>query len=259
MELFQRIVHNYTKVKMSTLAIKNFFANQREANARQEAYYRRLEEELNNPPVEVIDTTAFDNEVEDFDFLLKRNWFLDEESLIEFLTQASENVFREIANRIRTYPSGVQQVIFAFLPLPIGNVKLKIHDLSDEDMAIREIKEYETKKKMLDDSWEEYKRENNLDPPVGYLDSELDDMFAELQLTKNELEKAKKKSVTGTYVPPSMRNKVVVDDPRVTVIMKKIAVLENEIKTQNRYIEQEKDAWFANKRNEFEEQQMLSL
>jgi hypothetical protein len=244
---------------MTNIAIKKFFAHQREVTARQNAYYARLEEEMNNPPVTVEDTAAFDKEVEHFDFLLKRNWFLDEESIADFLMDASEEVFQEIVNRLKTYPYDVQQAIFAFLPLPIGNVKLKVRDLSDEYMAIREIQAYEAVKKTLDDSWQKYKTENNIEPPVGYLDSEMDDMYGELQATKKELEDVKKKSLSGRYVPPGMRDKVVSDDPRVAEVLKNIEKLENEINTQKKYIEQERDVWYANKRTEFEKQQMLSL
>jgi hypothetical protein len=244
---------------MTTLAIKNFFAHQREVNARRKAYYARLEQEMNNPPVTIEDTAAFDKEVEEFDFLLKRNWFLDDESIADFLMEADEDIFREIVNRIATYPYNVQQVIFAFLPLPIRNVKLKVHDLTDEDMTRREMEAYLKTKNMMAEGWEAYKKEKNLQPPVGYLDSELDDLFAGLQATKKDLEDAKKKSISGRYVPPSMRDKVTSEDPRVLAILKKIETMENEISIQKERIEQSHDEWFNNKRNEFEKQQMLSL
>lgn len=241
---------------MSTLAIKNFFAHQREVNARRDAYNARLEEEMKNPPVEVVDTSAFEKAVQEFDFLLKRNWFLDDEDIRDLLWDADDDVFQEIVNRMNTYPYNVRQVIFGFLPLPLGNVKLKIRDIDDDEMKRREIQEYENTKKMLQDAWETHKK--TLQPPVGHLDSEMDDLFAKLQATKKELEDAKKKSLTGRYVPPGMRDKVVADDPQVLAVVKKIEKLENEINIQKQYIEQSHDAWFINKRNEFE-QQMLSL
>lgn len=241
---------------MSTLAITNFFAHQREVSKRREAYYARLEEELKNPPAEVVDTEAFDKAVEEFDFLLKRNWFLDDESIADLLLEADEDVFQEIVNRINTYPYNVRQVIFAFLPLPIGNVKLKIRELTDDDMNRRDMEVYTKAKRIRDDAWEAHKK--TLEPPVGDLDSEMDDMFARLQATKKELEDVKKKSLSGRYVPPSMRDKVISDDPAVLAVTKKIERLENEINIQKQYIEQSHNAWFFNKRNQFE-QEMLSL
>jgi len=241
---------------MSTLAIKNFFEHQREVTKRREEYYARLEEEMKNPPIEVVDTTAFDKEVAEFDFLLKRNWFLDEEDIRDLLWDADEDIFQEIVNRINTYPYNVRQVIFEFLPIPLGNVKLKVRELTDDDMKRRELQAYENTKKMLEEAWENHKK--TLQPPVGDLDSEMDDLFARLQATKKELEDAKKKSLTGRYVPPGMRDKVVADDPQVLAVTKKIEKLENEINIQKQYIEQGNHAWFINKRNEFE-QQMLSL
>lgn len=240
-------------------AIKNFFAHQREVKKRQDAYYARVEQEMNNPTPVVQDTSEFDKEVEHFDFLLKRNWFLDEDHVRELLEQAEEDVFQEIANRISTYDGNIQQAIFSYLPLPIGNVKVKVRDIGDEEMEIRRIKMYDDMKKSMDVAWEDYKQKNKLEPPVGYLDSELDDMYGELQLRKKELEEVKKKSLAGRYVPPGMRDITISDNPRVIAVTKEIEELENEIASQKKSIEQERDAWFANKRDEFEKQQMLSL
>lgn len=223
-----------------------------------EAYYKRLEEEMATIQEEVIDTSAFDKEVEHFDFLLKRNWFLDDESIRDLLWDADEDVFQEIVNRITTYPYNVRQVIFGFLPLPIGNVKLKIRDITDEELELQEFKEQERQRKELSDAWEAYKIEKNLQPPVGDSDGDLDEMFSELQQLKKNLEDAKKKSLTGRYVPPAMRDKAVADDPKVIDIKKKIETVENEILLQNKRIEQEQNEWFMRKQNEFE-QKMLSM
>lgn len=238
-------------------AVKNFFAHQREVKARENAYYARLEE-MEKLPVKV-DTTAFDKEIEDIDFLLKRNWFLDEDDIHQLLWTASESVFQEVVTRVATYPYNIQQVILSFVPIRIGNVKLKVRDITDDDMEIREIETYNKIKKDLDEAWNAYKNENNLEPPLGYLDSDLDDIFADLQATKKQLEDAKKKSLVGRYVPPGMRDKIVSDDPKVVGLIKKVETLENEIASQKKSIEQERDAWFANKRNEFENQQVFAM
>lgn len=239
--------------------IKNFFEHQREVTARREAYYKRLEEEMPKPHVEVIDTSAFDKELAEFDFLLKRNWFLDIEDIYELLWEADEEMFQEIVNRADTYDRNVKNAIYDLLPSNLGrHTKLKIHNITDEETELQELKEQERQKKERQDAWEAYKAEQKLEPPVGYLDSELDEMFCELQELKKNLEDAKKKSLTGRYVPPSMRDKVVSADPTVLDITKKIQKAENEIIIQNQFIEQEKNEWFMRKRNEFE-QAMLAV
>jgi len=245
---------------MSKTAIKNFFDHQREVTARREAYYKRLEEEMNNPKEEevVIDTTVFDKEVEYFDFLLKRNWFLDVESIVDLLMDADEDVFQEIIKRASSYDEVIREVIYSFLPLPIGNLKLKLVRLTDEEVELQEIEREEKRQKEMLDAWEAYKTEQKLEPPVGYLDADLDEMYSELQELKKNLEDAKKKSLTGRYVLPAMRDKVVAEDPKVLEVTKRIEKTENEIVRQNQRIEQEHDEWFMRKRNEFE-QKMLSV
>lgn len=243
---------------MSKIAIKNFFEHQREVTARREAYYKRLEEELNALEENYTDTTAFEKEVEEFDFLLKRNWFLDREDIYELLWDADEDVFQEIKKRVTTYPETIREIIYSFEPLSIKGVKLKIRDLTDEQLELQEFKEQEKRRKELSDAWEAYKTDQKLEPPVGAADADLDEMFSELQQLKKNLEDAKKKSLTGRYVPPAMRDKVVADDPRVIEITKKIEKAENEILLQNKLIEQEHNEWFMRKRNEFE-QKMLSV
>jgi len=244
---------------MSAITIKNFFNNQREVTARHNAYRKRLLEEMNKVHEYVVDTSARDKEVEYFDFLLKRNWFVDDESISELLLDASEDVFEVIVKRMNTYPANVRERIYSFLPLPIRNGTLKVVILTDEQMELREFKEQEQLRTTLSDAWELYKVEKNLEPPVGSLDAELGDLFTCLQQLKKDLEDAKKKSLVGRYVPPAIRDKIVMEDPRVVDVSKKIETVENEIIRQNRYIEQEKHGWFMQKQNEFEEQQMLSM
>jgi hypothetical protein len=244
---------------MSKIAIKNFFDREREVTARMKAYFRRMEKQMNAPKEEVIDTHAFDKEVEYFDVLLKRNWFLDSEGIEELLMDADEEVFQVIVDRAHTYPENVRAIIYSFLPISTSKYsKLKIRDITDEQMDLQEFKEKERKRKELSDGWEAYKVNQKLEPPVGYLDAELDDMFSELQELKKNLEDAKKKSLTGRYVPPAMREKVAAEDSHVIEITKQIQKAENEILLQNQRIEQEHHEWFVRKRNEFE-QAMLAL
>ena len=243
---------------MSKAAIKSFFDHQREVTARQNAYRKRLLEEMNKPREYFIDTTALDKEVEYFDILLKRNWFTDDESIAELLLDASEDAFQILLTRGNTYPENVRTILYSFLPVSTKRVNCKIRDLTDEDMELREFKEQERIRKMLSDAWEAYKTKHKLEPPVGSLDAELNDLFSCLQQLKKDLEDAKKKSLVGRYVPPAIRDRVVTDDPRVIEVSKKIDATENEIIRQNRYIEQEKHGWFMQKQYEFE-QTMLSM
>jgi hypothetical protein len=243
---------------MSSFAIKSFFNHQREVTARRNEYYKRMLEEMNTVHEELVDTTAFDKEVDYFDFLLKRNWFLDEDSIVELLLDADEDVFQEIVRRIGSYPANIRHMIAGFIPISTGNVTLTLREISNDTMDIRDYKEHERHRKIASDAWAAYMVANNLQPPIGSLDAELGDMFTYLQTLKKDLEIAKKKSLTGRYVAPAMRDAIIMEDPKVIEVRKKIEKSENEIIYQNQCIEQEKNAWFLRKRREFE-QEMFAM
>ena len=261
MELILGISTDNKTSKMSTTAIKNFFNRNREVSAQKEA--RRLQRIEDMKKITIIEVEeedlSFKEEVRELDFLLRRNWFDSEEVIHELLWDVNEDVFEEIVSRIGSYPYNIQQSIAGFIPMSKQlNLKLKIRELTDEDMELQEIMKINKRRKETETAWEKYKIENNVHAPVGDADSEYDDVFTALQIAKKELEDAKKKSLTGKYAPPHMRDTIVSSNPHVIEAEKKIQNLENELQDQKELIKQRQNEWIINKRNEFE-WKMLSL
>lgn len=245
---------------MSKSAIANFFTRQAQVATREKAWIKRLVKELECPTIVEEDKTLFQKEVNEIDFLLKRNWFVDEESIHDVLWDVDEDVFQEIIPRIGTYPFAVQQVLFGYLPMNEKirvQLKQKIRDLTDENMEIAELQRDDARRKEIQQAWEKHKTENNLQPPVGSLDTEYDDLYANLQRLQKNLEDAKKKSVSGRYVPPTKRDSVSSSNPEVIAVEKKIQLLENELELQKQRIAQENNDWFLRKRCEFERQMLM--
>ena len=248
---------------MSKSAIATFFQHNREVTAMKKALLeKRIEMDEQQRIIDLeVDDTAFKQEVAEVDFLLKRNWFLDDNDINDLLWSVDEDVFKEILDRISSYQSNIQQILASFLPMNENirsRIKLRIREVTDEEIAKREIADINLQKKQVKEAWDAHLKESNLQPPVGELDSEHDEMYAELQQAKKDLESVKKKSLTGRYVPPNMRNKMLETDPDVIKAEKVIQKLENELIRQKQRIEQEHNDWFFRKRCEFE-QKMLAV
>lgn len=240
---------------MSVSAVKSLFVRHRQVAVEKEA--RRLQKIEDMKKIAIIqeekEDLSFKEEVNEIDFLLRRNWFDDEEMVYELLWDANEDVFQEIVSRIQTYPYNIQQSIAGFIPMCSNlNLKLKIRELTDEDMELKEITSIENQRKEVDAAWEKHRTENNIEAPVGDNDSEYDDIYSAIQVAKKELEDVKKKSVTGKYIVPHMREQTIASNPQVIEAEKKIKNLENELQHQKEIIKQRQNEWIINKRNEFE-------
>lgn len=247
MELFISSFSNHIDtIKMNKSLLQKFFAYQ--------------EEPIQETPVEEVpveEDTSFEDEVNEYDSILKRNWFLDRQHIADCLWDASEEVFGEIVNRKDTYPEEVQQVIYQIVTPVLRKNKWSIRVVSHEESNLREFKERKEKKKQHEDAWEMYKSTQNPQPPLGPLDEEMDVIHLRLESTKKELEIAKKKAITGKYITPSMREKIVESNPRVIHLRGVIQSIENEIERQNYLIGQSHNEWFVNRRNQFEREVFL--
>lgn len=223
-------------------------------------FFEYQEEPIEETPVEEIpveEDTSFEDEMNEYDFILKTTSFLDRQHIADCLWDASEELFKEIVNRKNTYPEDVQKVIYEIVTPVLRKSRWSVRILTQEESDLREFKERKEKKKQRDELWEAYKSTHNPQPPLGYLDEELDVIHLRLQSTKKELEEAKKKAITGKYVAPSAREKIVESNPRVLQIRSVIQTLENEMETQKQLIEQSHNEWFINRRNQFEREMFL--
>ena len=146
---------------MSISVVKNFFIRNREVTAEKKA--RRLQKIEEMKKIIIIEeeeeNLSFKEEVKELDFLLRRNWFDSEDMIYELLWDANEDVFQEIVSRIASYPYNIQQSIAGFIPMTKTlNLKLKIRNLTDEDMELKEIMELDKRRKEKETAWEKYKK-----------------------------------------------------------------------------------------------------
>lgn len=224
-------------------AIQNFFEHTREVAKRKAEWERKMLEELKNPKVIQQVIVVNEEEFQEFDSLLRRNWFVDDADIIDCVWDASEEVFERIMKNVYSYPERVRNVLlYTFNPPKMATkLSLKIRELSDQDMYRAHKQQEQITAKKVDEAWIQYKKDYGLTRPEGDVDAMYTDIYDQLQRKKKELEALQKKP-TKTYVPPSMRGKQPAS-PEVTLLEKVIGNLENEIVEVKKQIELEEQIW----------------
>jgi len=239
-------------------ALKQFFDHSREVAKRRKEWEDRMIREMENPKIIPEVVNNYEEEFLEFDSLLRRDWFISDDDIVELVWDASEEVFEKIMKNVNVYSERVRTVLLYTFDPPKFSTKLKLKctDLSDLEMFKREKSWQEEIAKKVDEAWMVYKKEQGLSRPDGDVDSKYTDLYELLQKTKKELE-TKKNTVSKVYVPPSMRGKVA--NPEVELLEQKIQKLENEIIQAKKEIELEEKIWENGKKSEVYEQLLLTV
>lgn len=119
--------------------------------------------------------------LKDIDFLLRRNWMIDYDSLIQLLDMADEDSWDWIVNNRNRYDKYIQEIICIEAHIGFPDMKnIVVREMTDkeyqeiQDNEQREIDE-RTKKQ-----WELYKKHNNLSRPRNEFDKYCDNVHNEL-------------------------------------------------------------------------------
>lgn len=235
------------------LAIKTFFAKNREISAKRDAYWKKQQLLAEMPEtIEVPSQDRIQSEFDHCDFLLKRDWFQDPVDIEDLLNDVSSDICREVYDRINqnyeSYSPRVREVLAIGEPLPYRG-RMKVRDLTDHDMFEMERQQNELKRIACDQAWERYKEMFFDERPNNQADDKLKKIQASIEEEKKKLEAAKKKP--KKYVAPSVR-KTQGTDPELKNIQDNIETLENEFKQANKLIAHLNDDWEYQQRRIFE-------
>jgi hypothetical protein len=237
-------------------ALTAFFTKNREISERKKAYWKR-QELLAEQPQEVIilpPQEKIKQEFETCDYLLRRDWFMSPEDIEDLLNNVSADVCREvyvlINEKYDSYSPRVREVLAIGEPLPYKG-KMKVRDLTDEDLFEMEKQQNELKKFIRDQAWEKYKEMFFDERPHGEADKNYKKIQASIEDMKKKLEASQKK--TKKYVPPNMRSKQTID-PEVKAIQDSIESLENELSNLNKLIKQLNADWEREQRYIYEKE-----
>ena len=234
-------------------AIKNFFDHSREVARLSKERAIEKQHKLQTPTKVVVDTTYEDNllkeEIKYFDGVLRRNWFIDDNDIVELLNDASENAYNHIVENLNSYSSRVQRaVINNYFPARLS--EKTVIELTDHDMIERYIRADEAFDREIEEAWQKEIKKSGISRPDGELEDTLEEKTEELSKQMKLLEQEKTKK-TGAYVPPSMRNMKKEINPAVTKLEEIVGKLENEIVKLKKQIQQEEKNWYADRKSEF--------
>lgn len=192
---------------------------------------------------------------EHYDKLLMRNWFASDGDIIDLLMQADDDTYEEIYNSRHKYPDRVRYHIEPTDYSRSKKVNLKLNNLTDKDMERLVEEQKQKNEKHFEAEWEKHKA--TLERPEDSVDHDADEAWRLLDILKQALE-SHLKTRGIKYVPPSMRTKGSVVDPKQKQLEEKIEELENEFKKRMEAVEKEDTFWFELKKNEFR-QKMCQL
>ena len=160
--------------------------------------------------------------LEDIDALLRRNWFLDTQDVIDLLYLADEPSWRWIVQNQRRYPPVIREIVSteAYIPRPatklvLRNMSAKEYDEMRKNEDLEDIARQEAR-------WNAYKVAHNLARPQ----SELDDQYRSVY---ERILKKRKTLNAHAIVPVS--------------VQLEIRTLENELENTRARIQQSDKNW----------------
>jgi len=236
-------------------AIKQYFDNQRAAKIRQRE--RRIEraDQRRQERLERIEfqKKAFEEEFSEIDTALRMNEFISEEEVVQFVWETYDDVFNKIMENINTYPDFIREVLTqAFNRSNLSNGKIKLVELTDEDMEKRETQKQKELDAQFEKEWQKYKKETGLSRPEGSVDEKYTELYEKLQKLNKEFDDETKKPKEKKYVPIHLRGKETTTtlSEAEEKLQKQIKETQNEIEEVKKQIQQEEQNWENGKRKE---------
>jgi hypothetical protein len=176
--------------------------------------------------------------------LLKRDWFIEEDDILDLLDEMSDPVFDYIYDHRDEYSATVRYCID---PSDFkSKMKMKLSVLTDTNFQEIELNRELELNKQIEDAWNTQPKEER---PFSQIDDQCDEAWESYQDAKKALDKYLK-TKHMTYVPPNLRTPLMTDK-KVEELEKEIQTKENEFKALEKQALQEDEEWIKAKKNEF--------
>lgn len=188
---------------------------------------------------------------EEVDFLLKRNWFLDEEFVDEILDEVSDDVYLKLFRNRKNYAKMIQYAICnADEDRFIDRSKIRMRVVNLTDDLVKKINEEKRIKQERHIHQEWLKKLETLeDRPFDYVDEQCDEAYMRLQDARKSLDEYMSRK-TAKYVSPGARRNPTTDT-EADRIRDHARTLENEFKSLQKEIETLDKQWIQEQEDEF--------
>ena len=177
---------------------------------------------------------------EDVDFLLRRNWFLDMESLQELITELPEDVYYKVLEHRNEYHSDVRWALGEPV-IPPHFVRKQVRDISDEEWEdMEEQKERERHKVLCE------KKKAFVPPPRprSEIDTLMDSATAETQRHRDVLDNLiASVRKTQRYLGNSRRSQPVDDTAEIRAARERLGSAENELANLKELFDSSNKTW----------------
>jgi len=147
------------------------------------------------------------------DFLLKRNWFVDIQSIHDLLRTTSNSVFWEIYHNRHQYPQRVREVIAPLDYIPDrALLKMKVLDLTDEHLAIISRRRRDEIKAIMKKEWEDHMRKHcPIRPRTDEIDRKIQAQDAQVADAQKKLDEYTEKRKNGDKLALKRFDKMISD------------------------------------------------
>lgn len=147
------------------------------------------------------------------DFLLKRNWFVDIQSIHDLLRTTSNSVFWELFHNRHQYPQRVREVIAPLDYIPDrALLKMKVLDLTDEHLAIISRRRRDEIKAIMKKEWEDHMRKHcPIRPRNDEIDRKIQAQDAQVADAQKKLDEYTEKRKNGDKLALKRFDKMISD------------------------------------------------
>jgi hypothetical protein len=227
-------------------AIKKFFNHAREVEQRQIEWENKRIAKLEKIKEEEEKPKTYEEEFIECDNLLRRDWFLDEQSILELIQELPDSAFYKIIDNAHIYSKTIQEILYRFkVPSYIDKLKLQVREIDDDEMYELDMQREAKQKEQFDNVWKIFKAEMGLTRPEGDVDTKYNELFEKVKEVTKKLEEEKvKPTPKKAYVAPHLRGKETqVVNVEIEKIQNELRNLENEIKKVKIEIDNEEQKW----------------
>jgi hypothetical protein len=181
-----------------------------------------------------------DFKFEDVDFLLKRNWFVDMETLHELISELPEEVYYEVVEHRSNYHPDIRWAL-GEPAIPPHFIRAEVHDISDAEWQDMEEQKERQRRKANDE-----RKKLFVPPPRPHssIDVLIDNATAEIQKRRDALDNliARSKN-THKYLGTSGRSKLIEDTPEIRAARERLTSSENEFAKVKELLDSSNKTW----------------
>jgi hypothetical protein len=147
------------------------------------------------------------------DFLLKRDWFVDIQSIHDLLRRTTDSVFWEVFHHRHEYSQRIREVIAPLDYIPDrALLKMKVVDLTDEHLALISKQRREEIKAIMKAEWEDHmKKHCPIRPRNDEIDRRIQVQDAELAEARKKLDEYTEKRKNGDKMALKRFDKMISD------------------------------------------------